>query len=294
MSSSCVYPLGLERAFAFANDAGYDGIELMVTNEDITRDAEAITELSRRYELPVLSVHAPVLLLTHFVWGRDPAVKLQRSAELAAAVGAETVVVHPPFRWQRSYAQNFLEIVRGIEQGSGIDIAVENMFPWAVRGHAMAAYSPGWNPEDMDCDNITLDFSHASLSGLDALAFAERVGSRLRHIHLCDGSTSQQDNRVFDEHLVPGHGVQPVAETLAYAAANGFDGHVVAEINTRGAGDDTERLMLLEETLQFARTHLGQRRPGDDHLSAHRRRTLHQQLLQDDTTPDEDQDPNGS
>ncbi|MGO3885820.1 MAG: sugar phosphate isomerase/epimerase family protein, partial [Mycetocola sp.] len=198
MSSSCVYPLGLERAFAFAEDAGYDGIEVMVTNEDITRDADAITALSKTYNMPVLSVHAPVLLLTHFVWGRDPAVKLERSAELAASIGASTVVVHPPFRWQRGYAQDFLSIVRSLEQESGVAIAVENMFPWAVRGRTMAAYSPGWNPEPMDCDNVTLDFSHASLSGINGLELATALGGRLKHIHLCDGTRSQEENRVFD------------------------------------------------------------------------------------------------
>ncbi|MGO2659575.1 MAG: sugar phosphate isomerase/epimerase family protein [Mycetocola reblochoni] len=289
MSSSCVYPLGLERAFALAEDAGYDGIEVMVTNEDITRDAEAIRALSERHRMPVLSVHAPVLLLTHFVWGRDPAVKLRRSAELAAAIGAETVVVHPPFRWQRGYAQNFLTIVRETEQDSGVDIAVENMFPWAVRGRTMAAYSPGWSPEDMDCDHVTLDFSHASLSGLNSLELARRLGPRLQHIHLCDGSRSQDENRVFDEHLVPGHGAQPVAETLRFAVENGFAGHVVAEINTRGAKDDVERLMLLEETLQFARTHLGQNRTGTDHLRGHRHRSIRAHLTPDGHNDGEDQ-----
>src|SRR6476469_10480108 len=70
MSTSCVYPQPTEHTFKLAKRAGYDGVEIMVTNDDGTRDADALLELSERYSLPILSIHAPVLLLTQFVWGR--------------------------------------------------------------------------------------------------------------------------------------------------------------------------------------------------------------------------------
>lgn len=95
MSTTCVYPLDPEHAFRLASLAGFDGIEVMVTRDEGTQDAAALLELSRQFDLPILSIHAPVLLLTHFVWGRDPQVKLERSAQLASEVGASTVVVHP-------------------------------------------------------------------------------------------------------------------------------------------------------------------------------------------------------
>lgn len=255
MGTTCVYPLGPEEAFRTAAELGFDGVEVMVTRDDATQSAPPLRALSERYGLPVLSVHAPVLLLTHFVWGRDPRVKLERSAALAAELGAETVVVHPPFRWQSGYADDFLEIVRSTAADSGVTVAVENMFPWKVAGRSMAAYSPGWNPVAMDCDAVTLDFSHAALSGVSGLGLAEQLGDRLRHVHLCDGSGALDDSRVFDEHLVPGRGTQPVAEVLRMLADDGWSGSVVAEVNTRKARDRTERLALLRETLEFARTH---------------------------------------
>ncbi len=258
MSASCVYPLSCEEGFRFASMAGYDGVEVMVTREPVTQSAESIKQLSDRYEIPVLSIHAPVLLLTHFVWGRDPQMKLEKSAELAAEVGASTVVVHPPFRWQATYAEKFLDIVRQTSLNTGVTIAVENMFPWKVRNSQMQAYAPGPDPREMDCDAITLDFSHAALSGHDSLELAREYGSRLRHVHLTDGSHPDDGNRVFDEHLLPGRGKQPVAEVLQHLAATNWDGHVVAEVNTRKAKTEQERLDLLTETLNFARLNLGQ------------------------------------
>jgi sugar phosphate isomerase/epimerase len=260
MSTTCVYPLAPEQAFRLAELAGYDGVEVMVSQEDATQQPGALLELSRRYTLPILSIHAPVLLLTHFVWGRDPRVKLARTAELAAAVGAETVVVHPPFRWQSGYALDFLGIVREISTEYDVEIAVENMFPWRAAGRNLKAYSPGWDPRIMDCDAVTLDFSHAALSGVDSLQFANDLGERLRHVHLCDGSGAIGEGQVFDEHLLPGHGREPVAEVLQGLAARGWEGSVVAEVNTRKARSEPERLEFLREALEFARTHTHQTR----------------------------------
>lgn len=262
MSTSCTFPKSLEASFRIAREAGFDGMEVMVSTEQATRSVEQMAGLSRRYELPVLAIHAPVLLFTQFVWGRDQRVKLQRSAELARDVGATTVVVHPPFRWQSGYAENFLEIVREIASDTGVEIAVENMFPWKVSGRELKAYLPGIDPIVMDCDAITLDFSHAALSGRDSLEMAKAGGERIRHVHLCDGQAPGADGKMWDEHLAPGEGGQPVAETLQYLAAQGWDGNVVAEVNTRKAKNEADRIRMLRETVAFAREHLGQPSAG--------------------------------
>jgi sugar phosphate isomerase/epimerase len=258
MSTSCAFPLGLEAAFRLGRIAGYDGIEVMVTNDSATQTAASLRALSDKYSLPILAIHAPVLLLTTNVWGRDPGLKLLRSAELAAEVGARSVVVHPPFRWQAEYATNFERIVREVGEKTGIEICVENMFPWKIAGKSLKAYAPSPDPLDLDVERMTLDFSHASLSGRDSLEMAMAMGDRLRHIHLCDGTKSADEGNIFDEHLAPGRGTQPVAETLQYLAKSGWDGQIVAEVVTHKVRDPKKKLALLIETVAFAREHLAQ------------------------------------
>ena len=259
MSTACVYPLSVEQAFRLARLAGFDSIEVMITNDPVTQDAEALRKLSERYSLPIVSVHAPVLLLTTFVYGRDPQVKLERSAELAAELGAPSVVVHPPFRWQSDYARNFERIVRETASRTGVDICVENMFPWKVGGKNLKAYAPSPDPRDLDVDKMTLDFSHASLAGRDSLEMAMGMGlERLQHIHLCDGSKSVDEGMIFDEHLVPGRGTQPVAETLTWLAENDWNGHIVAEVITRKIKEEQPKLDVLVETVAFAKQYVGQ------------------------------------
>lgn len=258
MSTSCAFPLGLEAAFRLGRIAGYDGIEVMVTGDTATQNASSLNALSDKYEMPVLAIHAPVLLLTTSVWGKDHALKLLRSAELAAEVGARSVVVHPPFRWQGEYATRFESTVRDVHQKTGIEICVENMFPWSFGGKSLKAYLPSPDPLDLDVDHMTLDFSHASLSGRDSLEMAMAMGDRLRHIHLCDGRKSFEQGNIFDEHLAPGRGTQPVAETLQYLAGNGWDGQIVTEVVTHKVRDWKKKLALMIESVAFAREHLEQ------------------------------------
>ena len=140
------------------------------------------------------------------------------------------------------------------------------MFPWSFGGKSLKAYAPSPDPLDLDVDHMTLDFSHASLSGRDSLEMAMAMGDRLRHIHLCDGRKSFQQGNMFDEHLAPGRGTQPVAETLQYLANSGWDGQIVAEVVTHKVRDWKKKLGLMIETVAFAREHLAQTHELREHL----------------------------
>lgn len=220
----------------------------------MSQDADALLKLSTEYGLDVLSVHAPTTLLTQAVWGRDPWAKLVRSAEHAEALGAGVVVVHPPFRWQRTYGAGFTEGIAELGDNHHTLFAVENMFPWRAGGAELEAYSPGWDPRQQPYEHLTLDFSHAATARMDSLELAKDLGGRLAHVHLADGSGSLKD-----EHLAPGRGNQPCDRVLSLLADIEWGGHVIAEVNTRR--DPARRTSTLAETLVFARTHLRQSGP---------------------------------
>jgi sugar phosphate isomerase/epimerase len=252
LSTASVYPESTATAFEIAARLGYDGVEVMVWTDPVSQDIEALRRLSDFHGVPVLAVHAPCLLITQRVWSTDPWVKLQRARQAAERLGASTVVVHPPFRWQRNYARDF---VRGVWRMAGetdVRFAVENMFPWRYRDREMLAYAPDWDPTQDDYRHFTIDLSHTATSRADTLAMVDRMGDRLGHVHIADGNGSNKD-----EHLVPGRGTQPCAELLERLGRNGFDGHVVVEVNTRRAMSAAERETDLAEALAYTRLNLG-------------------------------------
>lgn len=256
LSSTSVLPQPIERAFEIAADLEYDGIEVMVWSDRISQQPDRVRDLKHKYGVEILSVHAPCLLLTRRVWGTEPWAKLSRSVEAAALLGADTVVLHPPFVWQRRYARDFAAGIKKVSAESGIAIAVENMFPLHVRGRVVSTFAPGWDVAAQGHDHYTLDLSHTSVSGSDAVQMMTRMGRNLRHVHIADGTGKNSD-----EHLIPGRGNQPCAEVLRRLASSGFDGSVVVEVNTRSAPDEDARLADMAEALDFTRRHLaGQQR----------------------------------
>jgi sugar phosphate isomerase/epimerase len=251
LSTVSVYPESTAHAFGYARTIGYDAVEVMVGVDALSQQTAAIVQLSQHHRMPVSAVHAPCLLFTQRVWGTEPWGKLERSAEMAHAVGARTVVVHPPFRWQRDYAATFVEGIAKLEANTGLAFAVENMYPWrASSRRGMQMYLPHWDPSTEDYANTTIDLSHAAIAKDDVVAMAQRLGSRLRHIHLTDGTDSARD-----EHLVPGRGTTGADRFLHHLATSGFDGEIVLEINTRKASSKQAREVDLRESLEFARQH---------------------------------------
>ncbi len=290
LSSASVYPESLASAFEIAALLGYDGVEVMVWTDPISQDPSAIQRLSEYHGVPVLAIHSPCLVITQRVWGPDPWVKLERSRAAAERLGAATVVIHPPFRWQRDYVRSFAEGLDRMAETSPVTFAVENMFPLRVANREVSPYLPTWdvasvegdasaeraNAAEDDADywvpdsgrsvddplpldptelltyrHFTLDLSHTSVSRSDATSMLAGMGDRMTHLHIGDGTGVNKD-----EHLVPGRGTQPCAEVLATLAARDFAGTVIVEVNTRRARDRDERIADLAEALAFCRRHL--------------------------------------
>lgn len=261
LSSASVWPQPVRAAFEMAADLGYDGVEVMVWADATSQDVSALSRLSEQHGVPVLAVHAPCLLITQRVWSSEPEERLRRAVVAASELGASTVVVHPPFRWQRRYAEAFAELVASLEETSGIRVAVENMFPvrppnsWdRLRGNratGLSAFRPSPDPTETGFRHYTLDVSHAAAAQTDPLELMRRMGDGLTHVHLTDGTGAPRD-----EHLLPGHGTQPCAEVCTTLGSGGYTGAVIIEVNTRKAKTADQRAAQLAEALLFARLHL--------------------------------------
>jgi sugar phosphate isomerase/epimerase len=252
LSTASVFPERTADAFELAARLGYDGIEVMVTADPVSQDGAVLRRLSEYHDVPVMAIHSPCLLITQGVWGREPWAKLEKSADMAHALGAKVVVVHPPFRWQRDYVRDFETGLVRMQSQTGMTFAVENLYPLRPGSSDVAAWAPHWNPVELDVPHATLDLSHTAVSDSDAIDMARRLGSRLTHVHLTDGIKPG----LPDEHLVPGRGSQPCRELLELLPGIGYTGQVVVEISTRRALNAKERLTDVGESLRFAKAYL--------------------------------------
>ncbi|TDQ54888.1 sugar phosphate isomerase/epimerase family protein [Actinorugispora endophytica] len=257
LSTASVYPEKTPAAFEIAAKLGYDGVEVMVTTDPVSQDVDMLRRLSDYHQIPILAVHSPCLIFTQRVWGRDPWAKLVKSKEMAEALDARTIVVHPAFKWQREYAKEFETGIERMQEETDVKFAVENMYQVHMRGRKVVPYAPSWNPLDRDYPDVTLDLSHTAMSRSDAMDMAHKLGGRLSHVHLADGFGGQN----IDEHLIPGRGGQPCAELLEHLANTGYRGQIVLEVSTRKS-DREGRLTDLAESLAFTRLHFAETARG--------------------------------
>ena len=243
--------MGLENAFAMAQQISCDGLEIMVSSDLDTQSTEVISQLAHKYAMPVAAIHHPCLLSTAQVWGSDPSKKLAQSVELAAAVGASTVVTHPTFVWQRDFAKNLLSQIEELNGSNSVQIALENMYPLRLGSREISSFLPSWDVQQMPTQHVVLDTSHASVARQDILEQWHTLSSRIRHLHLSDAT-----GRSVDEHLLPGKGSLPLKELLGLVAAHPTPIDVVLEVNTSAQRTPESRLRSLQEAVEYVRAGL--------------------------------------
>ena len=236
-STAAFFGRPLEQTFRMAAEAGFDGVEIMVTRDPASQDPGAMRRLADRYGLAIGALHAPCLLVTRSVWGTDPVGKIERAVAVADDVGIPLVVVHPPYRWQRGYRRWLEDSLPRLGAASGITVAVENMFPLHVAGRPLTFHAD----QDLDAleglPDLVLDTSHAAVASHDLLAVRRRLNGRLRHVHLSDNA-----GKGWDSHLPPGEGVLPIDAFLDELAHDGYVGAVSLEVDLRRYLSDPQEL----------------------------------------------------
>ncbi len=254
-STVSLFSLSLHDVFPLLAETGFEYVELMVTKDPDTQDARRVSELAEDNGLGIVAIHAPFLLMTRSVWGREPIGKVFRAIELAERVGAPLVVVHPPYRWQTRYRAWLREELPTLSERTSVRVGVENMFPVRVRGRSLGAFHAIRTLEDLEgFADVVLDTSHAAVAGLDLLDAIAALRTRLAHVHLSDNA-----GKGWDSHLPVGEGVLPLGGFLDRLASVGYAGSISLEIDLRRHADDPDglrRTLLANREFCSSRLHL--------------------------------------
>lgn len=271
-STGSLYTYGTERAFRFAADAGFDGVELMVDARWDTRHPAYLHQLMDRYQMPICAVHSPFFNVPG--WPDDQPGLIEHSVALAEAVGARVVVHHLPERtgylqvlyggrrlllpvpfWDRhaGYRAWLRNEYRALQERTDVTLCIENM---PARKFLGKRWNPcTWNAYDWQTIDaitrfsaLTMDTTHLGTWGLDPAAVYARWGPRVQHVHL-----SNFDGR---EHRRPEAGRLHLNQLLARMADDGYTGAISLELHPdaleAGAADDRV-VELLSTSLRLCR-----------------------------------------
>jgi sugar phosphate isomerase/epimerase len=215
-------------------DAGFDGAELVIGHSADSRDPDRVLAYAQEAGLSIPVVHGPYMLLLRTVFGRGYIDKTRRSLALADELGAEVMVAHAPFRWERR-AREWLAS-EGEAEAADVDatFAMENLFPVAGR-----AFSSVVTVEQMaEFSHVVFDTSHFAVAGLDLFEAWDALGDRVAHVHLSDNLGGGKDS-----HAPIGSGVLPLEEFLAHVGRSGYTGSITLELDCRAYLDTRESLV---------------------------------------------------
>jgi sugar phosphate isomerase/epimerase len=161
-------------------------------------------------------------------------------------------VMHPPYRWQRGYRRWLEDRLPDLEQGTGVTVAIENMFPVRVMGDRSVTFHANQDLDELEgIPDLVLDTSHAAVARHDPIEVRRRFGDRLRHVHLSDNA-----GKGWDSHLPPGQGILDLDAFLTDLAGDGYHGSVSLEVDLRRYLTDADKL---SEIMVSMREHVEER-----------------------------------
>jgi len=272
LSTGSLYNYSIDRVFAFAAEAGFDGIEMLIDHRWDTRQADYLRHLMESHSLPIPALHSP-FSRNCSGWGETEYGAIARTAELANELGAQVVVHHLPMRFGyaflqtagrslllpnpfdsgRQYATWLSEGYAALQTSTDALLCIENL-P-AARFLGRRVNPARWNAHSRATldditrfPHITLDTTHLGTWGLDPLEAYDRWGQRVKHVHLSnfDGS----------EHRRPEDGSLRLDALLARMAADGYSYSISLELQPDAleAGAPDSRIVdLLRGSLYFCR-----------------------------------------
>jgi len=246
-STGPLFARPLDWAMGVVAEAGFDGVELMVTQDPSTQDSERIADTVRSEGIRVPVVHGPFLLLTRRVFGTDLVTKARRSLELAADVGADTMIVHPPFRWQRQFHEWLLD--EGEHEAAELKtrIGVENLYPVKVAGRPVRFHRYTEPDHLSPFPHVVLDTSHFGVAGVDINHAWDHLRHQTVHLHVSDNRGQGRDS-----HAPLGHGMLPLGSFLhTVGRETSLDVSITLELDCRRYLDDRGALVgYLRQELQ--------------------------------------------
>jgi sugar phosphate isomerase/epimerase len=272
LSTGSLYTFGLNRVFALASEAGFDGLEVLVDGKQDTRDPAYLRRLSADYGLPVTALHSP------FVpdipgWPSDQLGRLKHTVKLAREMSVPLVVTHLPLRFhalilnsslwgnrrlllplplaRRDAYHHFLlnGRIKELESSSGVIIAVENMPAHRFLGSRINFYRFNRRSDLTRFPHLTLDTTHLGTWGQNPTDAYRRLKERVVHVHL--------SNFDGNEHRLPDSGRLRLDDFLHCLARNRYKGKICVETSPEAfqSRDQSVLRAELKRTLAFCTEH---------------------------------------
>lgn len=242
LSTASLLHFSLSTTLSLVKEVGFDGVELAIGPEQAIGGIASVRRLADSFQLPILSVHQPMMRLPG--WG-DKADIILKSIDWANELDCEVITFHPPGS-PDGKDESWTRFVSAIEKGKSrsrdkLKITIENRVYLPGTSYGKRFYLDEHN-ELLECAAslgvaVTFDTSHAWVTDGDIIEPYRRFRGLLANVHFSDVNTRNLPpflillHTLITQHQLPGTGVLPLRELLGEMANDGYEGLVTLEIS---------------------------------------------------------------
>jgi sugar phosphate isomerase/epimerase len=232
------------RLVADARELPCSGFELSIYTGWID-DADAVAEDIAALALPIETAHGEKFVGARLSEGDRSAVdRLERSARLAARVGARLLVLH---LWELPLGDRYLDrnldllpACADVAEEAGVQLAIETI-PCSV-GSPLANVARAIEREPRCVAVLDTEF----LGLHDELEAAPDAGLPVGHVHIKDYAGEIRNGDPRKRYLLPGEGALDLDGFLDALRADGYDGTVTLEASAVDPDGGLDRARLAD------------------------------------------------
>lgn len=220
-----------KQVFNKLKQAGVDGIELLVPLMSSDENIADIIKITRKYKLPILSIHQSLTSLTYI-----SLTAITRLCKIAHITSAKIVVLHSGALGNKLSSKHFITTLKIFEKKYKIKFGIENMqktplsfrkkYTYKEKEFAVAIRKTGLS--------ITLDTTHLAQAGGNILSFYEKNKKNIVNIHLSDFEKNWLNTYLLLQsrmHLPLSKGNLPILKLLRLLKDNRYTGLITMEID---------------------------------------------------------------
>jgi len=214
-------PPSLKKSFIWAQELGFDGVELVINSENLFHGKNFVKRLSEKYQVPIRIIHCPIVTMP-FLWPLKYGVN--KTFDYASFFDASLVVIHPPKMkgYQTLQGQNMLAYLSEKQKKyPEIKITLEN-FESDNKGTKR-------NLEDLRKlltefnFSLTLDVNHVGFTNYKLPEVYRIFKDKIKNIHFSNQTTQA-------EHLPPYKGNLNLKDFLKNLKKDNYLGNLTLEL----------------------------------------------------------------
>jgi sugar phosphate isomerase/epimerase len=236
ITSDSLSNYGLHRVFRFVKEASFDGIEIIMTKDYDTHDANYLQELSNEYKLPIVAISAP---------DKTTKKRILSAIDIAKKINCQVIVIKAPelldFKLS-AWIKNEIPLIRKKEK---LHICLENNDASTFLG-ILPKYAMNSLNDLTNFKSVCLNTANLASKKIDLMKVYDQLKSVIKHIHLSNskGATG---------YLALNHGVLPLESFLTSLKDNNYSGHISLKIRpSELQTEDINKMMnKLKESREF-------------------------------------------